>query len=130
MVPRGSSTNARYQPFAFTLDDLTKTPVSHHYNPDADEAVLAGARPNAQTFALPEDSRGIIGKFSLRCHGYTPLRIGDNSDGSEQRALLTRADDVCSLYGRPLSLRVYRLTALVALRLNRLLKLFADRSMA
>jgi len=28
--------------------------------PDADEAVLAGASLNAQTFALSEDSQGVI----------------------------------------------------------------------
>jgi len=42
--------------------------VSHHYNPDADEAVLAGASPDAQAFALPEGSQSVIEELSLRCH--------------------------------------------------------------
>jgi hypothetical protein len=47
--------------------------LSHDYNPDADKAVLAGASPNAQTFALPEGSQGVIGESSLRSHVRTRL---------------------------------------------------------
>jgi len=45
--------------------------VFHHNNPDADEAVLIGTGPNAQTFALPENSQEVIGKLSLRFHSRT-----------------------------------------------------------
>jgi hypothetical protein len=40
--------------------------VFQYDNPDADEAVLAGTGPNAQTFALPENSQDVMGKLSLR----------------------------------------------------------------
>jgi hypothetical protein len=56
MVPRSSLRNARYQPFCFTLHDLTK---ARSVNPDADEAVSAGSSLNAQTFALTEGSQSV-----------------------------------------------------------------------
>jgi hypothetical protein len=42
--------------------------VFHHDNPNANEAVLAGAGPDAQTFALPENSQDVIGKLSFCFH--------------------------------------------------------------
>jgi len=42
--------------------------VSHDYNPDADEAVLADARPNTQTFTLREGRQDVIGELSPHSH--------------------------------------------------------------
>src|SRR5262252_5452844 len=40
--------------------------VSHNYNPDPDKTVAAGASPNTQTLACPENSQRVIGKRSNR----------------------------------------------------------------
>ena len=42
--------------------------VFHHDNPNANEAVLAGAGPDAQTFALPENGQDVIGKLAFCFH--------------------------------------------------------------
>ena len=55
--------------------------VSHDHNPDANEAVLAGASANAETFALPEGIQGVIGELMLRSD--TCTRLADQLFQSE-----------------------------------------------
>src|SRR5260370_31651218 len=51
--------------YAPASDEAT---ASHHDTPNANEPVLAGPAPNAQTFALLENSQDVIGKLSFCFH--------------------------------------------------------------
>ena len=44
--------------------------VSHHYDPNTDEAMLAGTSPNAETFVFTYGSQDIVGELLLRSHAH------------------------------------------------------------
>jgi hypothetical protein len=73
MVPQGSLENRSVPTVWLHAPGSDEGAVFHHDNPDADEAVLASTGPDAQNFALPENSQDVIGKLLLRFHSRTRL---------------------------------------------------------